>query len=320
MKHNRKRLVARSASGIRPRFYRLDDKTTGAIVLVMQRLHEDDLAGKLLREDNWRHLNLPAIAEDDEDIAIGPHVSRRRRKGDILHPAREPAEILEKIKLEMGSLAFSAQYLQRPIPIEGNLIKRPWIAWYDTIPNRTDGTIVQSWDVASTTSETRDWSVCTTWLVINRTYYLLHVWRDRVEFPQLKQKLVALAREHQPNRILVEHAGLGLPLIQEMRVNPVPGVPVPQGIKPKGDKLVRMEAQCARFESRQVHFPREAPWLGDLLHELLAFPNGRHDDQIDSISQFLNWAERDHSEQMLIGCAPKIFIGGIEWRPSADEN
>jgi hypothetical protein len=133
---------------------RLDDKTTGAIVLVMQRLHEDDLAGKLLREDNWRHLNLPAIAEDDEDIAIGPHVSHRRRKGDILHPAREPAQILDKIKQEMGSLAFSAQYLQRPIPIEGNLIKRSWIVWYDTVPNRTEGTIVQSWDVASTTSET----------------------------------------------------------------------------------------------------------------------------------------------------------------------
>ena len=299
---------------------RLDDKKTGAIVLVMQRLHEDDIAGKLLREGDWRHLNLPAIAEEVEDIAIGPHASHRRCKGDILHPAREPAEILDKIKQEMGSLAFSAQYLQRPIPMEGNLIKRSWIAWYDTLPNRTGGTIVQSWDVASTMSETRDWSVCTTWLVVRRNYYLLHVWRDRLEFPQLKHKLVALAREYQPNRILVEQAGLGLPLIQEMRANPVPGVPVPQGIKPKGDKLLRMEAQCARFENGQVHFPRESPWLDALLLELLAFPNGRHDDQIDSISQFLNWAERKNGEQEWIGCAPKIFIGGVEWRPSADEN
>ena len=111
-----------------------------------------------------------------------------------------------------------------------------------------------------------------------------------------------------------------MPLIQEMRANPVPGVPVPQGIKPKGDKLLRMEAQCARFENGQVHFPRESPWLDALLLELLAFPNGRHDDQIHSISQFLNWAERKNGEQEWIGCAPKIFIGGVEWRPSADEN
>lgn len=296
---------------------RLDDKRTGAIVLVMQRLHEDDIAGKLLREGGWRHLNLPAIAENNEDVPIGPHAVHCRVKGEILHPAREPAELLDEIKRGMGPLNFSAQYLQRPIPAEGNLIKRSWLMWYDALP--TDGTVVQSWDVASTMSETRDWSVCTTWLVAKRNYYLVHVWRDRLEFPQLRRKLVALAREHQPNRILVEHAGVGLPLIQEFRSNPVPGVPVPQGIKPKGDKLVRMEAQCARFENRQVYIPNEAPWLSDLLHEILAFPNARHDDQVDSISQFLNWAERDYCYQPWIGCAPKIFVGGREWRSPADQ-
>ena len=76
-------------------FSPLDDKTTGAIVLVMQRLHEDDIAGKLLREGGWEHLNLPAIAEEDENVAIGPHTIHRRRKGDVLHQAREPTEILE---------------------------------------------------------------------------------------------------------------------------------------------------------------------------------------------------------------------------------
>ncbi len=111
----------------------------------------------------------------------------------------------------MGSLAFSAQYLQRPVPLEGNLIKRGWIQWYENVPNRGSGDqIVQSWDVASTTGSTNDWSVCSTWLIVKRDYYLLDVWRGRVEFPELKRKLIALAGEHKPSHILIEQSGPGL--------------------------------------------------------------------------------------------------------------
>jgi phage terminase large subunit-like protein len=118
-------------------------------------------------------------------------------------------------------LCVSVQYLQRPVPIEGNLIKRAWINWYENPPTPEVGTeVVQSWDVASTTGESRDWSVCTTWLVVKRNYYLLDVWRGRLEFPHLKHKLIALAREHAPNRVLIERAGPGLHLIQELRANP----------------------------------------------------------------------------------------------------
>src|SRR5262249_6964508 len=270
---------------------RLNDKQTGAIILVMQRLHEDDLAGRLLTEDGWHHLCLPAIAENEQKIATGPNAVHCRRKGEVLHPAREPSSLLEEIKREMGSLTFSAQYLQRPVPLEGNLIKYAWLKWYETAPSRRDGAqVVQSWDVASTTGETRDWSVCSTWLKAKRYYYLLDVWRGRLEFPQLKHKLISLAHEHRPNRILIELAGPGLDLFPELRANGVVGVPMPIGVTPVGDKLMRMEAQCARFEAGQVYLPKEAPWLSDFLHEILAFPNSRHDDQIDSASQFLKWA------------------------------
>ena len=134
--------------------------------------------------------------------------------------------------------------------------------------------------------------------------------------PDLKHKVISLAREHAPNRILIEKAGPGLHLIQQFRADPVPGVPVPNGVKPEGEKLVRMEAQCARFEAGQVYLPKEAPWLGEFMHEILAFPNGRHDDQIDSVSQFLNWAEalRD-SDYAFTGTMVKVFVGGIEWTP-----
>jgi predicted phage terminase large subunit-like protein len=99
-------------------------------------------------------------------------------------------------------------------------------------------------------------------------------------------------------------------MIQELTRNPEGGVPRPIAIKPDGDKFVRMEAQAARFEAGQVHLPREAPWLSTLLHELLAFPNARHDDQVDSISQFLNWAEAEHLRRGTVAIyGPKIFYG-----------
>jgi predicted phage terminase large subunit-like protein len=290
---------------------RLNDKERGAIVLVAQRLHEDDLAGKLLSDGGWQHLDLPAIAEEDQDIPIGPGVVHHRKKGEALHPEREPIEVLEKIKSEMGSLAFAAQYQQRPVPVEGNLVKRDWILRYETAPNREPGVrVIQSWDVASTTGDTNDWSVCTTWAAARRNYFLLDVWRGRLEFPRLKQKLIDLALDYRPHTILIERAGPGLHLIQEFQANPANGVPMPIGIKPEGDKVDRMAAQSARFEAGQVFLPREAPWLSDFLHEILGFPHARNDDQIDSVSQFLNWIESRRSRGPTVSpLGPKIIYG-----------
>jgi predicted phage terminase large subunit-like protein len=271
---------------------RLDDKAKGAIILVAQRLHEDDLCGQVLRKGGWSHLNLPAIAEEDQEISIGPNAVYRRKMGEVLHPEREPLAVLEEIKRDMRSVAFSAQYQQRPVPPEGNIIKRDWIRWYQTLPIRTpDAQVVQSWDIASTTADTSDWSVCTTWLMIRPTYYLLDVWRGRLQFPDLRHKVIELAREHKPNCLLIEEAGPGLHLVQELRANPVPGVPVPIGILPEKSKEDRMMAQSVRFESGQVYLPEQAPWLAEYLHELLAFPSSRFDDQCDATSQFLQWAE-----------------------------
>ncbi len=142
------------------------------------------------------------------------------------------------------------------VDIDGNLIRRQWLGCYDEVPRREAGAqIVQSWDIASTMDERSDWSVCTTWLVIKRQYYLLHVWRGRHEFPKLRRKLIDLCRQYNPNQILIEKAGPGLHMVQELQANPEAGVPIPKGIQPEGDKLVRMEAQAARFESGQIHPP-----------------------------------------------------------------
>ena len=148
---------------------------------------------------------------------------------------------------------------------------------------------MQSWDIATTTDERNDWSVCTTWAIKQKDFYLLGVWRARVEFPALRRK-VNLALSYQAQAVLIEKAGPGLQLVQDLRNDPTPGFPRPIGIVPEGDKWMRMEAQTPRFEAGHVLLPEEAPWLADFLDELLAFPRGRHDDQVDSVSQFLKWA------------------------------
>src|SRR5215216_7616735 len=261
---------------------RLDDKENGAIVLVMQRLHEDDLAGVLLRgSDEWTVLSLPAVAHQDEQIPIGNGQVHCRHAGDVLHPGRESRDVLESLRAQLGVETFAAQYQQQPMPPGGAMIKRAWIRRYDQLPK--SGPIIQSWDVANKQGEENDYSVCTTWLVDENKYYLIDVLRGRFDFPTLRTKVCEQAKLHKASQILIEDAGFGTALIQELKTAHFSVV----GVKPEYDKKIRMAIQSAKFENGQVFFPKEAPWLRDLEDELFAFPRGRHDDQVDSISQAL---------------------------------
>lgn len=270
---------------------RLNSKAAGRLVVVMQRLHEEDLAGYLLEQGGWEHLDLPAIAINEQQIPLGPSTIHIRHAGDVLHPEREPLEVLDLMRAQMGSMMFSAQYQQRPVPVDGNLIKREWFRTYKTAPERGLGrTIVQSWDIASSITEKSDYSVCTTWLMERKTYYLLDVFRVRLEYPDLRRRIIDMARAWKCNVLLIENAGPGQSLLQDFRNQPVLHVPVPIPVRPIQSKLMRMEAQASQIEAGQVILPEEAPWRADFLNEVLAFPRGRHDDQIDSLSQFLWWA------------------------------
>ena len=165
----------------------------------------------------------------------------------------------------------------------------------------------QSWDVAVTTNG--DYSVCTTWLVIKKNYYLIDVWRGRIEFPALKRKAIQLAQLHSINGMLIEKSGVGLPLYTEMRDESPPRIPKPVGIKPLQDKISRFEGVSARIEGGQVYLPEDAPWLDTYLTELLGFPATKYDDQVDSTSQFLEWIRsRSHRSMAALG-GPKVFIG-----------
>jgi hypothetical protein len=143
---------------------RLDDKRTGAIIIVMQRVHMDDLTGFVLRQsDEWTVLSLPAIAESFESIPLTMGRVHQRQPGEILSPDREPMEILEQWRLELGSDLFSAQYQQAPVPPGGAMIKRHWVRRYAEVPPPSAGSfVVQSWDTAAKGGPDNDWSVCTT--------------------------------------------------------------------------------------------------------------------------------------------------------------
>jgi predicted phage terminase large subunit-like protein len=267
---------------------RLDDKRTGAIIVVMQRVHMDDLTGFLLgQSDEWHLLSLPAIAYFDETVAIAPDRVYRRKAGEALSPIREPLGILQDIKLQIGGDAFSAQYQQTPVPPGGAMVKRHWIKRYSEseLPPKSEQLyILQSWDTASKGGPDNDWSVCTTWLVARKErWYLLDVVRIRADYPTLKATAIAEANKWKARRVLVEDKGTGTSLVQELR-HEVSGI---IAVEPEGDKVSRLAVASAKIEAGQVFFPEQAPWLPDLEAELFAFPGGRHDDQCDSISQAL---------------------------------
>ena len=271
-------------------FTRLNDKRAGAIVIIMQRLHEDDLVGHVLERGDWEVVSLPAIATDDQiyRLSDNPDHVHTRRAGDLLHENREDRDVLDGVRRYLGSLVFSAQYQQAPVPPEGNIVRRDWLRYYDDPPETFDFTIA-SWDTASTLSATADYSVGTVWGAKNECYYLLDRVRGRFEVPDLRRQLIDLAERWDVDMTVVEDGDMGRALVQDLRRSKSCHV-VLQPVK--FDKEARFLAQSARFEAGQVLVPREAPWLAEWLDELLGFPNARHDDQVDSTSQALHYLTR----------------------------
>ena len=270
---------------------RLDRKADDAIILVMQRLHMDDLAGYLLEQGGWIHLNLPAIAECEQRVVIGPGRVHVRKAGDLLHPEREPRETLEALRLSMGSIDFAAQYQQEPVPEGGNLIQWRWFKAYSEPPGWQPGDrIVVSWDTALSGKELANYSACVVLQVRGETAYVLDVIRERLDYPQLRRRVIEVHRRWRSivanYALLIENKGSGMSLIQDLKGEHIHAVPV----DPEGDKVMRMNAQLARIDSGSVWLPTRSPWLADFKQELLAFPAGRNDDQVDAFSQALGRA------------------------------
>ena len=271
-------------------YSRLNNKRHGAIVIIMQRLHEDDLVGHVLAQEPWEVVCFPAIAEADEvheiETILGPQTFTRRR-GDALHPEREPLETLDRIRRTIGEYNFAGQYQQSPAPLGGGLVKAEWFKRYGEKdrPESFDR-IVQSWDTANKATELSDFSVCTTWGIQGKNLYLLNVLRKRLEYPALKRAVREQQSLFQANVVLIEDKASGTQLIQELITD---GFHRVVRYKPECDKIMRLHAQTALIENGFVYLPETAPWLAEYLHEMMVFPKGKHDDQVDSTAQFLDW-------------------------------
>src|SRR5260370_37787449 len=124
-----------------------------------------------------------------------------------------------------------------------------------------------------------DYSACTTWLTHKNDAYLLHVYRGRLEYPELRCKVIGLAAEHRATTVLIENAGPGMNLLQDLRAAMPRGMTRPIGVKPEGSKVDRMAAPSANLEAGHVHLPNSAPWPGPVPRARLRFPHARHDDQ-----------------------------------------
>ncbi len=245
----------------------------GSAIVVMTRWHEDDLAGRLIEqsaqgEEHWDVINLPAIAEENDPLG--------RTEGEALWPERYPIERLEKIKTVQGPYWWNALFQGHPTPLEGNILKREWMNnRYKEPPSMIR--IIQTVDAAFKTGVGNDFSVIATWGTDGINYYLLDLFRAKVEFPELKQAIRDYFYKWNASAVYIEDAAAGQSVIQEMgRESMVPVVAKPV----MGNDLQRAHAISGIFQSGKVMLPLYAPWLADWIEEHVAFPNAAHDDTV----------------------------------------
>lgn len=276
-----------------------------AVIIIMTRWHYNDLAGYLLEGRNnerWKILSLPAIANTNND-PLG------RKIGDALWPNRYPISRLNEIKETLPSRAWSALYQQEPIPEEGGLVDLKWFKRYSFVELqnilsntkarvKTDKrfkNITISVDTALKEKEVNDPSAFTVWgTTFNNEYYLIECLNDQLGFPKLQSTTTNLFFKYLkygcPVNLIIEDKGSGTSLCQVLKVGERPIHAIP--IKPEGNKVLRLSEVTHIIEPGRVHLPENAFWLSDVETQLSRFPYYTNDDIVDSISQFLKWADK----------------------------
>lgn len=284
----------------------------GSIIIINTRWKTDDLTGRLLRQqgqlksDQWEILEFPAILPS----------------GKALWPEYWHIDELEKVKVSIGLKKWNAQWQQQPTNDEGAILKRDWWRkWtYDEPP--ACEYIIQSYDTAYSKKETADYSVISTWGVFTPNadsgpnLILLNVKRGRWDFPELKRVARSEYLYWNPDNVLIEAKATGTPLQQELRRI---GIPVtmysPGGRRTGQDKISRANAVAPLLESGMIWYPADLEWAQELVEECAAFPNGSHDDQVDSAvmawTRFRqgNFIALDSDEQD----EEKVELGALEY-------
>ena len=262
-------------------------------LLIMTRWNEDDLAGRILaHETGWEVVSLPYIKE------AAPTEDDHRQIGEALWPDRHSVEKAMQIK-KNSERAFASLCQQRPAPIEGGLFKRAWFRYFKKtgLPVRFD-TIIQSWDCTFNDAATSDYVVGQVWGKKGAEAYLIDMVRGQWSFTDT-MKQIRLLTEKYPlsSRKLIEDKANGSAIIDTLKKE-ISGI-IP--ISPTESKESRASAVSFVVEAGNIFLPEEASWLPDFIEELCVFPNGRHDDMVDALSQALNHLFRGHA-------TPGLFV------------
>jgi predicted phage terminase large subunit-like protein len=283
---------------------RLDNPGESLIIVTMQRLHVNDLSGILI-ESGWPKLVLPAIATEPMDHVVADEEIYHRPAGQLLQPDRDSMEALEEIRRQVGSRVFAAQYQQNPSPPDGNLIKAAWLKRYQVALDRTGYRhVVLSCDPAGKAGVLNDYTAITIAGVVNKELHLLQVVRGHWSVLQMRDQISALAQQWKPDLVLIEDTSSGMGLIQLLREQTSLSI---VGRHPKDDKETRMCRHQGRFEAARVLLPVEAPWLADFESELLSFPSGRYDDQVDAFMLLLDWFSQNEPNINVTWATPLVI-------------
>jgi predicted phage terminase large subunit-like protein len=242
------------------------------IIVIMQRLHENDLAGWLLGGGNGEQWESVSIAVRDDE-------------GVPLWPWKHDAEKLDKMEAA-NRYVFAGQYMQRPAPLGGGIFKDEWWRYYNPEALPRVKRIIHTWDTAFKAKEENDYNVCFAIAECDNGYYLLDRFKKRMEYPELKRTAKMLGARDKPNAVLVEDKASGQSLIQDLRADTLlPVVPIPKNI----DKVSCANAVTAYVESGRLFLPEGAEWVPDFLLVLGQFPNATHDDDVDAFTQGITY-------------------------------
>ena len=301
-------------------YSRANDKRTAAYIVIMQRLHEDDLTGALIalnktlpEQERWELVSLPALFTKETVFNFGKY-RKTVKEGELLHINRDSLSSLEATKQQLGSYNFSAQYLQNPAPAEGGLLNPQKFVRYHpaeipspphTHPEKLY--ITQSWDTAIKAHAHADRTVCMTFLSTPSKHYLLDVLFGKWEYPELLPLVQSHAQRFNADAILIEDRGSGQQLVQDLRRDStLPVIPITASSKIRSStnssssskssdrKILAAAAVSPMIEAGTVAIPTTAeqqPWWSLMENEMMFFPNSAHDDFVDSLTQYLQWAK-----------------------------
>jgi predicted phage terminase large subunit-like protein len=266
-------------------YSRFNDPKTGVLIIVMQRLHEDDLIGHVMQADGWEVIKIPIRAEEDLHYQMSNNVHCRFNKGNFLQPKLFDQKEFDDLRNRMGTANFYAQYQQSPVPPAGNLFDWKWFRPAPDPPEFSE--VVMSLDVAATKAA-GNYSAVTVWGHRDRNWYLMAAHRYQYELPEVRKRLLRFDEHYRPDLIVIDGIGVGRGLVQELRS---------EGKKhihdTKGDgKIGDAESVAPMIEGGRVFYLPDAPGLAAFRDEVIAFPKGKYNDQVDSMVQLLKRASR----------------------------